>query len=681
MALLSVSNLVYSLGDRRLFDGVNLTLSAGEHVGLVGRNGSGKTTLLKMLAGIGPAKPDSGQVQTARGASVGYLAQDPDLDPQRTLRDEAQTAFARLHGLHQQLEQLAHDMATVTGEALREAMDRYEQVERQVQAAGGYAVEHQIDAILHGVGLGDPTFGVLVQDLSGGQKGRLALAKLLLSQPDVLLMDEPTNHLDIAGREWLEAYLADYRGAVIVVSHDRWLLDRVASKIYELDDAGGQRGGVLVEYPGNYQAFREQHAQRRLAQQRAYAKQVDKIRHEQAFIDRYRAGQRAKQAQGREKRLDRFKEQELMDRPLDLGSVDLRIRAGTRCGDLVATADRITKAYDQKVLFHGLSLVIKRGDRVGIIGPNGAGKSTLVNCLLGLMDPDSGQVRLGQSVQVGHYRQSHEHLDLSLSVVDYLRQFVLGGTGGLGSEQAARDLAGAFLFSGGDQDKPLSVLSGGERSRAVLAGLVAGRHNVLVLDEPTNHLDISSAERLEAALRQYTLTQSGFGEDQPGGGTLILVTHDRMLLDNLVTQLLILDGAGGVRHFLGTYSEYRAALQAPREPAPAGRAGSAGDGPNHHRPAPSPGHRPGGKAAAPRHAPRPAGKSSSALSHLNMEKLEQQIVALQAEMTQVDQDLSDPEVYRDGAKVKTLQARRTKLAAQITPLEEEWSRRAETADG
>ncbi len=663
MALLSIANLTLSFGERIILDGVNLTLDPGMHVGMVGRNGCGKSTLMKLVAGLSGLKPDTGQIQLARNATVGYLSQDPELDPDATLRDEADKAFEHLHQLHKQLEDITHQMSDAQGDDLDRLLKLYEQTEGAVQAAGGFAVDHRIDAILHGVGLTDAFFHVKVRDLSGGQRGRLALAKLLLSQPDVLLLDEPTNHLDIAGRQWLEQFLASYSGAVMLVSHDRWLLDRAVSRIVELHE------GRIEEYPGNFAKYVELRAERRLAQQRVYVKQQERIRSEQAFIDRYRAGQRAAQAQGREKRLERYKRDDLIDRPADQGVFNLVLKPKQRSGDIVCSADRVSKAYDNKVLFHDLSLVLKRGDRVGIIGPNGAGKSTLVRCLLGETETDSGRVRVGTSVSVGHYRQTHDQIDQSRSVVDHLRLFVLNGTQGLGSEQAARDLAGAFLFSGDEQDKPLRVLSGGERSRAVLAGLMVGGHNLVVLDEPTNHLDIPAAERLEEALRQFTAEPKGFGENVSGGGTLVLITHDRWLLDHTVNQLLVLDGNGNVRHFLGTYSEYIAAQQAAEAAANAAATKLL-------EKKPEPRKADERKSSSPPKASKPSGKPSP-LAKLNQQALEERIVATEKQLAQVDGELADPDIYRDGAKVRSLQDKRNRLARELTPLEEEWARRAQ----
>lgn len=663
MALLSLANVVLSFGDRHILNGVNLTLDQGVHVGMVGRNGCGKSTLMKLIAGIGPLKADTGQIQLTRGSTAGYLTQDPDMNPENSLREEAATAFAELHKLHDQLDAISHEMATAEGDELDKLLKKYEQVEHAMQAAGGYAVDHLIDATLHGLGLTDNFFGVKVKDLSGGQKGRLALAKLLLSNPDLLLLDEPTNHLDIAGREWLEQYLSTYRGAVILISHDRWLLDRVATRIYELAD------GVLEEYPGNYAKYRILRAERREFQMREYEKQQERIKSEQGFIDKFRAGQRSAQAQGREKRLERLKRDKLIDRPVNDEQMSLRLRPSQRCGDLVVTAEHLGKHYDAKTLFHNLSMVIKRGDRVGIIGPNGAGKSTLIRCLLGEQKPDEGVAKVGSSVAVGHYHQSHDHLDVKQTVVEYLRVFVPSQT-----EQESRDLAGAFLFTGQDQDKPLSVLSGGERSRAVLAGLVVQGHNVLVLDEPTNHLDIFAAERLEEMLLQFTAPIEGYGQNQIGGGTLMLITHDRMLLENLVDQLLIFDGYGGVRHFPGTYSDYVIAQQlletnaaaaidkAKSTTKPVASSSKKNDSQNN--------------ASQNNQSQNKSKATGGSFGKMSQESLEAKIVQVETKLAQVDLELANPDVYRDGPKVRKLQEQRDRLTSELTPLEQEWARRA-----
>ena len=682
MALVSVANVTFAYGDRQVLDGVNLTLDAGQHVGLVGRNGCGKSTLLRLIAGTATHPADAGQIQLARGARAGYLTQDPDLDPELTLRDEAGKAFTELGKLHDELAALAEQMGSAEADELERLMKRYEQVEHRMHAAGGYAVDHKIDETLHGLGLGNETFGVRVKDLSGGQRGRLALAKLLLSEPDVLLLDEPTNHLDIAGRQWLEAFLREYRGAVILISHDRWMLDAVATKIYELEH------GQLVEYPGNYQAFREQRAHRLASIRRAREKQDTRIKQEQAFIDRYRAGQRAKQAQGREKRLERFIRDEMIDIPPELDVMNLAFAAPPRSGDRVARCEGLTVKYGDKTLFDGATLEIKRGDRIGVIGPNGAGKSTLVRCLLGEQQPTAGKAELGSRVHVGHFTQTHDHLDTSRTVIEHLQPLTPHQ-----AEQEARGLAGAFLFSELEQDKPLSVLSGGERSRAVLAGLMTGTHNLLVLDEPSNHLDIPSAERLEDALKHWTSPPKKFSTAQGSGrsptgaageGTLILISHDRMLLDHLVDQLLVLDGEGGLTHFDGTYHEWLAEQQAvAKAPAEAKAPKETG----HAKPAkadrkagpPSSAVTANGDGAAAKRGKKRKGnaKPRGSSSHLSQEKLEDEIERLETRIAEIEAEMALPETYEDRDRFGTLQDEHDKLRAKLTPLETEWAARAE----
>ena len=665
MALLSVANLVFSFGDRTVLDGVNLTVSQGEHVGLVGRNGCGKSTLLKLIAGIETHKPESGQIQLARGATAGYLKQDHQYDPEKTLREEAGAAFAELEKLHHQLDEVAHAMGEADGDEMEKLLKKYERLEHEMQAAGGYAVDHKIDQTLHGLGITDEFFKVACGDLSGGQKGRLALAKLLLSEPDVLLLDEPTNHLDIAGRQWLEEYLRDYSGAVVLISHDRWLLDRSVSKIYELE-AGG-----MVEYPGNYEKFRELRAMRIEDQRRAFEKQQTKIKQEQGFIDRYRAGQRAKQAQGREKRLERYIRDESLEPPMELDTMKLRLEPKARSGDQVCTAEQLAVAYEDKKLFEEFTLSIKRGDKIGVIGPNGAGKSTLIRCLLNEQEPTDGMSKLGAQVDVGWYRQTHEHLDLKQTIVEYLRKFVESGT-----EQEARDLAGAFLFSGMEQDKPLNVLSGGERARAVLAGLMSRGHNLLVLDEPTNHLDIPSAERLEEALRRYNASVKRYSTagSSGGEGTLILITHDRMLLEHLVDQLIIFDGSGNVQHFLGTYSEYLESKSASdvlvdaEKPEPKKQK----DQGKQRQDAKSPSRQEKGKASAGKGKNK---KKNKALGGLSVEDLEQKIESIESKIGEIESQLADPETYKDHAKFSALQQEHEKLTKEREPYEEEWASR------
>jgi ATP-binding cassette subfamily F protein 3 len=640
MPLLTVSNLHHAYGTQIVLDGVTFSIDPGEKVGLVGRNGCGKSTLMRIL--LGAFEQDGGSTQLQRGARVGYLSQDPDLDPDDTVRDAAEAAFDELHALHVELNAVYDEMATADESGLARLLRRQSDLEAKIEAAGGYAIDHRIDATLHGLGFTDEQFGLKVSALSGGQKGRLGLARLLLEAPDLLMLDEPTNHLDIDGRTWLEGFLADeYPGAVLVVSHDRWLLDRVVDRIIEIEQ------GQAQDYPGNYHKYQELRRERQMTRARVYDKQQDRIRREEQFIAKYKAGQRAKQARGRLSRLERFKRDEVVDRPIELETMRLTLPKPARSGDIVLTAEGLTKRYDDLVLFDDLDVSVGRGDRIGIIGPNGIGKTTLVRCLLDELAPDAGRVRSGSRLSVGYYRQTHDHIDLSLTVWQYLQSVIVSLDGAArASEQQARDLAGAFLFSGAEQEKTLETVSGGERSRAVLAGLVAGAHTLLVLDEPTNHLDIPSAERLEQAL----------AAGGPYEGTLLLITHDRALLEATCDQLLVFDGKGNVDHFRGRYSDW-----ARRETARARE-----------------------REASVERAPRPEKRrrkpvqeKKDPLARLSLSDLEERIEALESSVREVDEQLVDPAVYSDGKRCRALQEERARLLSEIEPLEFEWSRRAE----
>jgi len=544
MPIAALSSIRHGYGTHIVLDGATVGIEQGEKVGLVGRNGGGKSTLMKVLAGI--YTPDAGSVQLQRGTRIGYLSQDPQLDPSDTLRHAAARAFEELDRLHREMETLYDEMATAEGPALESLMKRQARLEEAIERAGGYAIDHRIDETLHGLGFTDEQFNLPVRSLSGGQRARVGLARLLLEQPDLLLLDEPTNHLDIEGRRWLEHFLAEeYPGAVLLVSHDRRLLDFVVHRIVEVEQ------GRVREYPGNYADFIALRRERMLASQRVYDKQQDRIRTEQQYIMRYKAGQRAKQARGRQTRLERYQRDELVDRPAELDAMNLELPRAPRVGDHVLRAEGLSKRYDDKVLFAGLDLAIAPGDRVGIIGPNGAGKTTLVRALLGDLQPDAGEVKVSPQLSTGYFRQTQDHIDRTLTVWEYLQRVIASNEGALrASEQQARNLAGAFLFSGSEQEKCVGNLSGGERARMVIAGLVSAAHNLIVLDEPTNHLDIPSAERLEAAL---ALAEEG-GYD----GALILISHDRALLEACCNKFVILDGQGGSRVFEGTWSEWEA---------------------------------------------------------------------------------------------------------------------------
>ncbi len=664
MSLVTLANLRFGHGTRLLLDGVSGSIHHGERVGLVGRNGCGKSTLFKLIAGL--LQPEAGDIQIARTVRVGYLEQDPKLPQEKTLRGAAAEAFADLERLQQELETVFDRMATADGDQLEKLMNRQVAIEEEIQARGGYAIDHKIDAALHGLGFTDADFELPVKGLSGGQKARLGLARLLLSEPDLLLLDEPTNHLDIEGRRWLEDFLADdFKGSVVLISHDRWLLDRVVTRIIEIDR------GVLREYPGNYAAFRTLRAERMLTVERQHEKQLDKIRQEQAFIDRYKAGQRAKQARGRETRLERFKEEGLVEKHAEMGVMDLELPPPPQMGDFAFVAEGISKSFGERKCFRNLTISARPGARIGIIGPNGAGKTTLVRTLLGDLEPDTGEIKRSPRLEIGWFRQNQDHLDRTLLVWEFLQQTIRSLEGApRANEQEARNLAGAFLFTGPEQDKAVGDLSGGERGRLVLASLIASAKNLLVLDEPTNHLDIPSAERLEESLEKFGGGRGGVGGRGGHGGVLLLISHDRALLEDVCDTLVILDGDGNARVFDGSYREWEAKERAERAEA-AERARKAAT-----RPAPKPAATAPTQASNRRPAsPTPAAKGKSKYANRTLESIESRISEIGDALTEIDFAFADPATASDAAKTRTLLGEREALRTEQEELEEEWLRR------
>ncbi len=685
MPILAATNIELAYGDRRILDAVSLSVEPGERVGMVGRNGCGKSSLFKVLTGH--LKADGGQVVLQAGAKSAYLAQEHGFEPGKTLREEAAAAFGHIEELQDELHDVFEAMGEAHGDELQKLLRRQAEIEKKIDAGGGLNNAHRIDAVLHGLGFTDAQFTVPVEGLSGGQGARLALAKILLTEPDILLLDEPTNHLDIQGRIWLEGFLKhEYRGAVLMISHDRYLLDAVVSRIIEVEPVPTQ-GGRLIEYPGNYKAFRKLRAERLEVQRRAWETQQTKFKQEEAFIRKYKAGQRAKQARGRESRLEREKATLTIEKPLNSTSMRLELPKAERTGDIVANVRGLKKAYPNedgsaRVLFDDLDLTIERGQRWGILGPNGAGKTTLVRCLLGEADADAGSVSLGTKLSIGYFKQSHESLDPELTVIRYLQKIVRNECPDqLLSEQAARNLAGAFLFSGESQEKELGLLSGGERARAALAGLMASAKNVLVLDEPTNHLDIPSAERLEDALR---LPEKDERNESLFDGTLILISHDRALLDACCDQLIVLDGEGDARAFNGNYSEWHAKQEAKKAEAAARSNQQKSTKPQSGRPQQSkPSKSPESTAntasnpAAIRPKTDEGAPKKSKWSWMRVEQLEEKIAFLEGRIAEIDRALDDPDIWTEIDKANALTTERDEFKTELEGVEAEWLREAD----
>src|SRR6202166_1247346 len=532
--MISFSNINKQYGKQLVFVEASFQLNPGEKVGLVGPNGSGKTTLFRMV--VGEEEPDEGSVSLPKKLTIGYFRQDVEEMEGRSVLDEAIAGSGRVGDLHHELEALQHAMEDPAQAAnMDRTLARFGEVQEEYEHLGGYTLEAQAREVLHGLGFSDDQIDGDVGALSGGWKMRVALARVLLGRPDVLLMDEPTNHLDIESIIWLEQFLKSYPGALLMTSHDREFLNRIVSKIAEIDT------GEIVVYSGDYDFYERERAIRETNQQAAFARQQSMLAKEQRFIDRFRPhAAKAAQVQSRIKALDKIDKIEL---PKRRQVVKFEFRAPARSGDQVAVIEDLHKSYGSQVIYDGFSLTIRRGERWAVMGRNGAGKTTLLRMIAGASEPDAGSVTLGASLNMGYFaQQSLEVLDPELTVIEQLqRDFPQDGLGSL------RTLAGAFQFSGDDVDKRIRALSGGEKSRLAMARMLYNPPNFLVLDEPTNHLDLATKEMLVDALKDFE-------------GTMIFVSHDRMFLRGLGSRVLELGGESGTDRkrggYPGSYVEY-----------------------------------------------------------------------------------------------------------------------------
>jgi ATP-binding cassette subfamily F protein 3 len=538
MTILTAYNLGKYYGGQDIFTDLNFTLNPGDRIALIGRNGEGKTTLLRILAGLEPAS--QGRVQTAKNLKIGYLAQHASLaSTQGKLWELALTAFAGLRRQEAELRALESDLARAADEAAHDRLlEQYGEAQARFEHAGGYNYEQTARQVLTGLGFTPGEYEKPLAQFSGGEQSRIHLARLLLERPDLMLLDEPTNHLDLDSVEWLETYLQSWPGAMVIVAHDRYFLDKVASGVYEL------AMGKLEFYKGNFSHYALQRAERFERRQKEYQAQQEFIAKEEEFIRRNLAGQRTREAQGRRKRLERLEKQE---RPVEQKKLNLAMQTTLRSGDLVlATHDLMVGYPDGEPLFTCPDLEIRRGDRVALLGPNGAGKTTFIKTILGQVPARSGAIRFGAGVKAGYFAQTQATLNLEATVLDEIlsvRNLLIG---------EARNFLGAFLFSGDDVFKPVGSLSGGERSRVALAKLTLTGANFLILDEPTNHLDIPSQEVLEGVLADFK-------------GTVLLVSHDRYFVDALASQTWALEPATKtVTAIEGGYSEYLAYREAQR---------------------------------------------------------------------------------------------------------------------
>src|SRR6476646_2580430 len=532
--MISLANLNKQYGRQLIFVDASFQLNPGEKVGLVGPNGAGKTTLSRMI--VGEEMPDEGDVSVPRKLTVGYFRQDVEEMSGRSVLDEAIAGSGRLGSLHHELEHLQNAMSDPARAGEMEAiLERFGEVQEEYDHLGGYALESRTREILHGLGFDDERIDGDVGALSGGWKMRVAMARVLLGEPEVLLMDEPTNHLDIESIIWLESFLKSRSGALLMTSHDRDFMNRIVPRIAEID------GGEITTYSGNYDFYERERAIREANREAAYARQQAMLAKEQRFIERFAAhAAKAAQVQSRVKALEKIEKIEL---PKKRRVVKFDFRTPPRSGEQVAVLEGVTKQYGRRVVHDGLNLIIRRGERWCVMGKNGAGKSTLLKMVAGQLAPDAGRVKLGASLAMGYFaQQSLEVLDPDLTIEEQLRKDFPDESIG-----ALRNLAGAFQFSGDEIDKKIRALSGGEKTRLVLARMLLNPPNFLVLDEPTNHLDLATKEMLLDALKDFE-------------GTMLFVSHDRAFLRALSNRVLELGGESGTdaqpHVYPGSYIEY-----------------------------------------------------------------------------------------------------------------------------
>ncbi|WP_462354796.1 ABC-F family ATP-binding cassette domain-containing protein, partial [Fusobacterium ulcerans] len=532
MALLQVNNLFMGFTGETLFKNISFSIDERDKIGMIGVNGAGKSTLIKILLGleydeVDPETNQRGTISKKGGLKIGYLSQHPDLTPDNTVFEELMTVFSNVQNDYHRIQELNVILAEnledfdKTMEELGTVTARYEQNE-------GYAIEYKVKQILNGLTLAESLWASKISDLSGGQLSRVALGKILLEEPELLILDEPTNHLDLNAIEWLERILKDYKKAFILISHDVYFLDNVVNRVFEIE------GKTLKTYNGNYTDFTIQKEAYLSGAVKAFDKEQDKLRKMEEFIRRYKAGVKSKQARGREKILNRM---DKMENPvITTKKIKLKFETDTTSVDLVLRIKDLAKSFDGKEIFSNLNLDIYRGDRIGVIGKNGVGKSTLLKIINGIEKQSKGDFKIGDRVKIGYYDQNHQGLNPKRTVLEELMyHFVL-------SEEEARNICGGFLFTEDDVYKEISSLSGGEKARVAFMKLMLEKPNFLILDEPTNHLDIYSREILSESLEEYT-------------GTILVVSHDRNFLDCVVNNIYEVKKDGAVL-FKGDYNSY-----------------------------------------------------------------------------------------------------------------------------
>ncbi len=630
MILLTLTDIRKHFGPEPVLNGVSFDMRTGERTSLVGPNGAGKTTLMRIISG--DEESDGGRLERHPSVRIGYLEQHPEFTPGRNVWEEARTALDHLLGLVKESEQLSHDIAAATDPIILKRLGtRFDELQHYLHQHEAYAVERKMEQVLGGLGFTAATFEQQVATLSGGQQNRLLLAKLLLAEPDVMLLDEPSNHLDIDATQWLEDYLVNSNQTLLVVSHDRYFHDKVTNRTLEL------YRGTVESYPGNFTQYKRLKAERLEVQVKTYEKQQEEIAKLEDFVRRYAYGDRHTQAEDRRKKLERI---ERIEVPRQISSPLMSFPAATRTGDIVLRATGLTKAFDRP-LFKDLTFDLLRGEKWGVLGPNGCGKTTLLKCLLGIEPLNSGRVTLGSGVKVGYFDQMLTGIDPEKEAVEAVRpdhkEF---------NTQERRDLLARFGITGDMVFQKVGSFSGGERNRTALAYLSALDANVLILDEPTNHLDLWARGALEAALKEFD-------------GTVLFVSHDRYFLNQVATKLLVVE-PGRFRVIDGNYETYLHFL----------KEGLAADS------------RTGGNIAAAASAKSGDAKSGDTRPEKDRRKrkfpykkaaeVEAEIHRHEGRIEELHALMGEEAVLRDGPRVKQLMEEVQSLQASLPQLYEHW---------
>ena len=619
-----------SFGVRQVFSNVSFEIKEGDRIALVGPNGAGKSTLLKCILGI--EELDEGQVVMSPVASIGYLQQDVNLGD-ASLAEEIETAWEDVHALENKLQELTTYLET--HEASESDLQRLDYLQNRLEWLGGYDYEQKTKRIVYGLGFTDEDLYKPANAFSGGQKTRINLAKALVRSPDFLFLDEPTNHLDMEMLEWLEGYLSSYRGGILIVSHDRYFMDRIVTGVVELDHH------KATTYRGNYSRYVAQREERLKADTIAYEKQQEYIKKTEEYIDKYRAGIKSKMARGRQSQLNRL---ERLEAPETSHSLDFKFPPAAMSADKVLVLDHVSIGYKKDdPIIDDVSIVVRRGESVALIGSNGAGKSTMVKAIVGELFPTEGHIDIGNRVQVGYFSQEHEELHDRWQVVDEIINHYNF------TEEKARNVLGSFLFKGDDVFKLVGDLSGGERARLALLKLFLQGDNFLILDEPTNHLDVPTREIVERALQQF-------------GGTCFIISHDRYFLDQVSTRTLVLENKG-LTEYLGNYSYYKEKLKEQQDIAALTEVVEEVAKEDVKSEA---------KTISPSPSDEPKKKTNTYMVEKQLAEVEEEIARLEATMKMYEVQLANPVVQQDLAEMENISKQLSDTESNLQKLYEKW---------